>query len=153
MFVYRVVKTKARTNDLSGTGAFQWGGRWNNKGTYMLYTSANSSLALLENLVHFDESDFPPQLFIVQLEIKENTLFYTPADREYPANWKQPEFPENKHLGDRWMNEFKYLGIQVRSVVNELEYNLLLNPKFPGYNQLVKITQVTKIDIDERLLK
>jgi len=61
MIAYRIVKSIGRAGDFSGTGAFRNGGRWNSKGTYMLYTSMNSSLAYLETLVHFDEADMPPQ--------------------------------------------------------------------------------------------
>jgi RES domain-containing protein len=53
MVVFRIVKSLNRAKDLSGMGAFKNGGRWNSKGTYMLYTSINSSLAYLETLVHF----------------------------------------------------------------------------------------------------
>ena len=51
------------------------------KGTYILYTSMNSSLALLESLVHYDILDIPPQLYIIQLEVNDNTpLLMLPED-------------------------------------------------------------------------
>jgi len=57
MLVYRIVKSLSHADDISGIGAYKYGGRWNNKGIFMLYASMNSSLAYLENLVHFDESN------------------------------------------------------------------------------------------------
>jgi len=51
MELYRLTKSKYK-NDLSGTGAFLAGGRWNNKGTYLLYTAASRSLAVVEALAH-----------------------------------------------------------------------------------------------------
>jgi RES domain-containing protein len=74
MKVFRIVQDKRRTSDLSGIGAFRSGGRWNSKGTYMLYCSENSSLAFLESLVHFDKILIPPQLFISELEITGDSL-------------------------------------------------------------------------------
>jgi RES domain-containing protein len=152
MKLYRIVQDKARTKDLSGTGSFRYGGRWNSKGTYMLYTSETSSLAYLETLVHFDKILIPPQLYIVQLEVDDASPIYTLNDAEYNANWRKVSLFENQQLGDKWMNEKKYIGIKVKSAINSFEYNYLLNPLFPRYYALVKIVSVTEIDVDGRLV-
>ncbi len=39
-------------HDLSRIGAARNGGRWNKKGTYVLYTSESREVALLEITVH-----------------------------------------------------------------------------------------------------
>lgn len=153
MFVYRIVKSKARTTDLSGTGAYRTGGRWNNKGTYMLYTSENSSLAYLETLVHFDDTDYPPNLYIIKIEIDNKVPIYTFKENEYPAEWMHLELLENKRLGDRLMNEKKFLGIKVRSAINNAEFNYLLNPLFPRFYNLVKVVDVMEIKVDERFVE
>lgn len=153
MFVYRIVKSKARANDLSGIGAYKFGGRWNSKGTYMLYTSENSSLAYLESLVHFDDLEYPPSLFILKIEMDDKAPVYQLSAKEYPTNWKQPELLKNKALGDEQMLAKKHLAIKVKSAINELEYNYLLNPLFPTFNKLVQIKEVTEIIIDSRLVK
>ena len=152
MFVYRIVKTTARTNDLSGTGAYKTGGRWNNKGTYMLYTSENSSLAYLETLVHFDKVIFPPNLFIVKIEINDKAPVYTLAPKNYPAAWMHVGLLENKQLGDEWMREKNFLAIKVKSAINDMEYIFLLNPLFPRYYDLVRVIDVSEIKPDERLV-
>ncbi|MGZ4009148.1 MAG: RES family NAD+ phosphorylase, partial [Mucilaginibacter sp.] len=116
--------------------------------------SMNSSLAYLENLVHFDESYFPPGLYIAALEIPDDeALIYRLPDKSYPRNWQIPENPANKVLGDKWMLEKKYLAYKVHSAVNPSEFNFLLNPLFPGYNDLVKIRSVTALKTDARLGK
>ena len=152
MFVYRIVKTETRTNDLSGTGAFKTGGRWNSKGTYMLYTSENSSLAYLETLVHFDEANYPPDLFIVKIEINDKAPIYTLPEKSYPAGWMQVGLLENKLMGDEWMGEKKFLAIKVKSAINDLEFNFLLNPLFPRFHDLVRIVDVVEIKLDDRLV-
>src|ERR1700743_3204119 len=101
MLVYRIAKSAERAKDISGFGSFKFGGRWNSKGTYMLYTSMNSSLAYLENLVHFDESNFPPNLYIATIEIPGIPFYQLPAN-EYPASWQAHDNLENKLLGDGW---------------------------------------------------
>jgi RES domain-containing protein len=148
MFVYRIAKMKERAMDLSGKGAFLYGGRWNAEGVFMLYTSRYASLALLEVLVHADESELPPQLFISQLEISETTSNYPFPEAELPRNWREPDNLSLKKLGDRLMHEMKYLGFQVPSAVLPGEYNFLLNPLFPGYADLVRITRIDRLDLD-----
>ena len=152
MKLYRIVQDKQRTKDLSGTGSFHFGGRWNSKGTYMLYTSETSSLAYLENLVHFDKILIPPQLYIVQLELHDASPIYTLADAEYKGNWRKLSLLENQALGDRWMSDKKYIAIKVKSAINPIENNYLLNPLFPRFYDLVKIVSVTQIDVDGRLV-
>jgi RES domain-containing protein len=152
MFVYRIVQSKTRTTDLSGTGSFKYGGRWNSKGTYMLYTSENSSLAYLETIVHFDEEYIPPNLFIVKIEIDNKAPVYTVPEKDYPVEWKQLELIKNKTFGDQWMKGKKFLAIKVRSAINYFEYNYLLNPLFPRFDDLVKIVDVIEIKMDERLV-
>jgi hypothetical protein len=51
------------------------------------------------------------------------------------------------------MKARKYLGIKVRSAVNQHEYNYLLNPLFPNFSALVRTVNVTAIPVDERLIQ
>ncbi|MBA4167875.1 MAG: RES domain-containing protein [Chitinophagaceae bacterium] len=152
MDVYRIVKSAGRINDMSGTGAFRAGGRWNNKGTYMLYTSENSSLAYLENLVHFNASEFPPNLYILKIELNDVSPVYELPDSEYPEHWTQIGHMACKTMGDKWMFELQWLAIKIKSGINILEYNYLLNPLFPYFHEFVKIIKSSKIMVDERLI-
>jgi RES domain-containing protein len=152
MVVYRIVKSEKRTRDLSGKGAFIDGGRWNNPGIFLLYTSMNSSLALLENLVHFDESELPPRMFVMHIEIDETVAIYQFHDEDLPKNWRQPENFELKEIGDKLINDSQYMAIKVRSAVNPDEYNILLNPLFPAYYDHVKVIAAEPYMLDQRLI-
>lgn len=154
MRVYRVVKSAKRARDLSGTGAYKGGGRWNSAGTYMLYTSENSSLAYLENLVHFEQQFAPPSLYIVTLEMQpDKKLILELAEQDYPQNWLEISNLENKRTGDEWMKERKYLAVKVRSAINPMEYNYLLNPLFPGFHDLIRVVTVEELAVDARLVR
>lgn len=153
MTVYRIVKAEKRTHDLSGTGAFKYGGRWNGIGTYMLYTSENTSLAYLETLVHVKEAFLPADLFITTIIVKDDKLIYTVPDEEYPINWKNLDNLENKQNGNKWMAEMKYLGYKIKSAVNPIEHNYLLNPLFLKFTDLVEVSAVSPLAIDSRLIK
>jgi RES domain-containing protein len=153
MLIYRIAKTEKRARDLSGTGSYIYGGRWNSKGTYMVYACDNSSLAFLENLVHQDESELPPQLDIAVLRLEEAATILTVPDSEYPNNWQKLENIRNKLLGDEWMYKKQWLGFKLRSAINPTEYNYLLNPLFPGYHELVRIESLSPLEVDKRLVK
>lgn len=151
MIVYRIAKTKERAAELSGVGAFLFGGRWNSVGTKMLYASENSSLAYLEVLAHLSEFENPPFLYIARIEIAENTPVYKLPENDYPANWLDAEPEQNKLIGDEWIRKGIYLAIKVKSALNPTEHNILLNPQFPNFTNLVKIVSVTLLNIDPRL--
>lgn len=152
MIVFRIVKHKKRTTDLSGIGAFHAGGRWNNEGSYAVYTSENPSLALLELLVHADEPELPPHLFIMTIEIEKTAPIFVFPDADLPKNWRLPDNIKLKTLGDRILLENVFLGIKVRSAVMPSQFNMILNPQFPGFQNLVRVTNVEPFHPDRRLL-
>lgn len=154
MTIYRIAKSKKHARDISGFGSFKFGGRWNSAGTYMLYTSENSSLAFLENLAHFDPDNIPPELYIIRLELSVgDELIYTLPDKHYPKEWMLADNIANQIIGDKLMDEKKYLVVKVRSAINKFEYNYLLNPLFPGYHDIVTIEKVSALAIDSRLIR
>jgi RES domain-containing protein len=151
MLVYRIVKSEKRTTDLTGTGAYKEGGRWNSEGIYALYTSEHSALAMLEVLVHVDEGELPPDMFIMTIEIADTAPIFTVPDEDLPADWRVPENIALKEMGDKLFMEKKFLGIKARSAVLPDAYNYVLNPLFPGYYDLVKVVEVKPLGIDQRL--
>lgn len=152
MHVYRIVKSEKRIKDLSGVGAFRAGGRWNDKGTYVLYTSENSSLAFLENLVHFDLEETPEDLYIMEISVAKDDLIYQIPESDYPKDWLFTDNLACKKIGDQLFSDHKLLGIKVKSAVNQSEYNILLDPLFPGYHDLIEVIKVVKIPVDRRLI-
>jgi RES domain-containing protein len=151
MLVYRIVKSEKRTTDLTGTGAYNEGGRWNSEGVYALYTSEHSALAMLEILVHVDEGELPPDMFIMTIEIADTAPIFTVPDEDLPADWRIPENIALKEMGDKLFMEKKFLGIKARSAVLPDAYNYVLNPLFPGYYDLVKVEEVKPLGVDKRL--
>ncbi len=74
MELYRLTKEKYG-NDISGTGAFLAGGRWNSKGIRMLYTAGSRSLALVESLAHLvTVRNLESYVVMVLYVLGENTL-------------------------------------------------------------------------------
>ena len=151
MTVFRIVSHKHRTTDLSGTGSFNVGGRWNDVSTYAVYTSESRALAALELLVHTEISDAPPDLFIITIDINDNAPVYIVATTELPQNWRLPENSAVKNFGSQLLAENMYLALNVPSAVMPYEFNLVLNPLYPAFAALVNITDVPQHAFDERL--
>jgi RES domain-containing protein len=57
-------------HDLSGKGVENSGGRWNRKGTAMVYTSSSRALACLETVVHLGGSvPLPLNRYLVHVRL------------------------------------------------------------------------------------
>ena len=56
-------------DDLSGAGAKASGGRWNRRGTAVVYASGSAALACLETLVHLAVNPLPLNRYLVRVEI------------------------------------------------------------------------------------
>ena len=117
----------------------------------MLYTSENRSLALLETLVHFDEQDTPPDLYIMSIEISPTAPVYNFPDDDLPGDWRDAENIILKGLGRSIFKARKHLGFRARSAVLTEEYNIMLNPLFHGFNEMVKVVAVATYHPDTRL--
>lgn len=144
---------RRRASDLSGTGAFNDGGRWNSEGVFALYTSENAALALLEVLVHADESELPPHLFLMTIEVDDKAPIYSVPDSRLPDNWRIPDNMELKRIGDRILRGERYLAIKAKSAVLPAAYNFILNPGHPDFAKMVRVVKVQPLDVDGRLLK
>ncbi|MCU0375390.1 MAG: RES family NAD+ phosphorylase [Chitinophagaceae bacterium] len=151
MLVYRMVKNKARTLDLSGMGPFLGGGRWNFEGIYAVYTAAYRSLALLETLVHLEEDELPNELYIIAIEVADNAPILTFTIEELPASWRELENYAIRQIGTEMLNTNQYIALKVPSAVMPFEHNYVLNPQYPGFEGLVKIKAIEKYEPDERL--
>jgi len=151
MLLYRIVKHRERTSDLSGTGSYIQGGRWNSAGMYALYTAENRSLALLEMLVHVDPEEMPPSLFVMTIEVHKDAPVHVLNERDLPYNWRTTDNLALLELGDDLLKHQDIMVIKVPSAVMPLEFNYILNPSFLEYHSYVKVLRIDQFTMDERL--
>ncbi|MCF3109779.1 RES family NAD+ phosphorylase [Niabella sp. CC-SYL272] len=150
MKVYRISKC-AYIDDLSGTGAARFPGRWHSKGTYVLYTAASPSLALLESVVHIT-TIIKLDLCILGLEIPERSI-RTFSTALLPDDWFHHPAPDQlKNIGDRFVKDGTFFALKVPSAVMPEEYNYLLNPAHPDFKS-VKVIYSRHLRMDQRLLR
>ncbi len=146
---WRLTKTKYLSSAWDGEGAKRSGGRWNNPGVAVVYTSGSLSLALVEVLVHLTAGVLPAYS-AVSVEFSESLVTsLTPA--QLPAHWKDHPAPAaTKALGDAWVAARTSAVLRVPSVVVPNEFNYILSPFHPDFGR-VTIGAPTPFPFDPRL--
>lgn len=147
MRVYRISKCKY-IDDLSGTGASFFPGRWHNKGTHILYAAATASLAMLESIVHIT-SVVSLNMCMICLEVPENSVREIPQT-DLPNGWQNNPSPDIlKTNGDAFIRENEFLVLKVPSAILPEENNYLLNPLHKDFTKIMVIYN-RSISIDNR---
>lgn len=150
MILYRISACK-HINDLTGTGASLYGGRWNSLGIAMTYTAGSPSLAMLETLVHLG-GRITGNFCQLALEAPEDSIL-TYSESDLPTNWREHPAPDAlKKLGNKFILEGKYLCMKVPSVIVPEEFNCLINPEHPDFDKITVLVK-GKINFDNRLVK
>ncbi|MFT5820060.1 MAG: RES domain-containing protein [Crocinitomix sp.] len=149
MIVYRITSHKF-SSDISGTGAALYGGRWNKKGSSILYTGESKDIALLETVVHTPPM-LVPNLDIVTLEIPDDSISELTIS-DLPINWMDYPAPSIlAELAEQWILENKTIALKVPSCIIHSSHNYLLNCRHPDFNSKVKVMELINFHFDSRL--
>ncbi len=151
MRLFRIARSEF-IRDITGAGARLYGGRWNLKGTALLYTSETRALAALEYLVHVSMDLAPRGLSILRIDVPEEVAARTVEPDALPADWRSyPSPQELAVLGTRWAESNETLLLRVPSVLVEEEYNVLVNPAHPDFVR-IRAGRPSPFALDPRLL-
>jgi RES domain-containing protein len=152
MDVFRIAKSEY-VRDLSGVGARIYGGRWNKKGSAVIYTSETRALATVEFLVHVPISMRPADLSIARIRVPGRPVPEDVGAPELPAGWRTfPAPPDLAEVGTEWLRSKRSLLFRVPSAVVEGEFNILINPAHPDIRK-VRVVEAERFEINERLLR
>jgi RES domain-containing protein len=154
MLLYRISKTKY-AGDLSGEGARRGGGRWNFKGTPVVYTADSTALATLETLVHSPLNLLPKNMSIVTINLPNELSVTTIKVENLPNNWATYPAPtELAKIGTDWTEKQEAVALCVPSSVTPTGEgrNYILNPLHSDFRQ-VEIIQVKAYLFDSRLFQ
>lgn len=134
MLVYRLSNRKF-AQDLSGVGAANAGGRWNNKGRAMIYTSESTALALLEVIVNLPPM-LQPAMNLMTIQLPEQHIAKIDLD-ELPENWYKYPYPKSlARIAEDYFNDSKIIALGVPSAIVHSSYNYLINPVSKNFDQL-----------------
>jgi RES domain-containing protein len=152
MLLYRIAKT-SYVRDLTGFGAKLYGGRWNHRGTAVIYTSETRALATIEYLVHVSMQTIPRDLSMAVLGVPDDSISERVPAQSLPKNWRDfPAPPELADLGTRWAHSGRSLLLLVPSAVVPEEHNVLLNPLHSDMKH-VAFRKMEPYEMDQRLLR
>lgn len=151
MIVYRLTKS-AYALDLSGKGAELAGGRWNNKGTALLYTSSSRALCLAETMVHISTDALLIDFHMISIDVPADNLFFISRE-QLPPDWRNiPAPPSTRQIGDQFCQANQHFVLQLPSVIIPEEYNYLINPNHPESHQM-KVIHAEPFTFDTRFFK
>lgn len=150
MIVYRLSRSRF-AKDLSGRGAELAGGRWNSKGTAILYTSDSIALCTVEVAVHMPLGIVPLDYQLIQIEFPDDVTVIEVPETELPEDWKSfPHGNATQQIGDAFVQAQEALVLKVPSAAVQGTYNYLINPRHPQF-QKVTIVAITPFEFDKRL--
>ncbi len=147
MIVYRLA-TEQYVEDLTGTGAKLFGGRWNSTGIAALYATENISLALVEILVRADKTLLPPDYMLLKLEIPDHLSVATIHKNKLKKNWKE-DLEYTQFIGSSFVTTGAELALKVPSAIVEEENNFVINTNHADFKK-VKIKSISKFQLDKR---
>jgi RES domain-containing protein len=136
-----------------GEGARRVGGRWNSKGTRVLYMSENRSSAVLEILVHLSAS-IPDRYVLGAADIPNDTAVELADESRLPTNWATLDPREQdptRRLGDEWAAQQRSAILSVPSVILG-ERNYVLNPAHPDFRRIA-FANPLPFEFDMRLFR
>jgi RES domain-containing protein len=149
---WRIVKARHAAGAFTGEGARRYGGRWNSKGTAVVYTAGSPSLAILEMLAHLDAHEILAGYLLAEVTFDESLVQEIDLAR-LPANWRSDPPPlELRALGDHWWAARASAALRVPSALVDMESNYLLNPAHPQFPAIAK-RAFRPFRFDPRLLK
>jgi RES domain-containing protein len=117
-----------------------------------VYTAGSESLAILEILVHLQETAFLSSYVIFELDFSEK-LVQGLDTTLLPSNWRlSPAPPTTLAIGDVWIKNSSSAILRVPSVVVPSEYNFLINPAHRDFSS-ISIGSPKPLYVDHRLFK
>lgn len=147
--VYRITRKRYQDTAFDGEGARRYPGRWNSRGTPMVYTASSRSLAILEILVNYEAEELLMRDYVVIPATIPEALILTAAN--LPKDWSvSPIAPASREFGDAWVSGQDSAALSVPSTVVPEEDNILLNPGHPEFHKIV-IGEATELTVDPRL--
>jgi RES domain-containing protein len=146
MTVYRIAKEEYSTA-LKASG---YAARWNNKGSFVIYTAESRSLACLENLVHRSGEGNDSLYKVMVIEVPDNLEIDVINVKKLKPGWQKIEnYTYCRNMAADWLSAGDMAILKVPSVLVKNEFNFILNPNHPDFKK-IKLTGAEDFIFDPR---
>lgn len=154
MRVWRLIRRHRLSDAFTGEGSRLSGGRWNSRGTRIVYTSGSLALAHLEYLVRADIHYPPRDVVSISATIPDDVAIESVQLRRLPDSWRhfEPQVEALCSIGDRWVASGTTAVLKVPSAIVPSEHNYLLNPEHHDFVR-VAIDKEMDVALDVRLFR
>jgi len=134
--LWRVCARDYATTAFNGQGAADHPGRWNGRGTRLVYLSESLAGATLEWFAY--ALNAKPGREYVYFEVSAPTEAVLELEpQSLPQDWNLYPHPvSTQAIGDEWVARSASLLLRVPSVLVPESYNFLLNPQHLSFSQL-----------------
>jgi RES domain-containing protein len=147
LIVFRLVSSRHLANE--GLGASLYGGRWNHRGTSVIYTAESRALCALEVLVNSDE--LAGDYVAVPIEVPDEIAVQVITVADLPQGWDASAATDvTRDIGTNWASGRATAVLSVPSAVIPRERNYILNPAHPDFSRIV-FGSPEPFDFDDRL--
>ena len=126
---------KYSADDLSGAGAANSPGRWNDNKEPVIYSAPTIAMAVLETAAHVDDAGLPLNRYLIEINVPDDVW----AQREeigpakLPPAWAAiPAGRASVKVGSEWLSSLRTPILLVPSVIVPEEWVSLINPKHPA---------------------
>jgi len=118
----------------TGDGAALAGGRWNRKGTRIVYASCSRALTIVEILATIERTEAPDDYAFTSASFAQEDVVQLPS---LPPDWRRPARCEATiEIGERFVAEGRALALAIPSVIVPQEFNYLINPLHPRFSAI-----------------
>ena len=147
MLIYRIGSGRYPAND--GIGASLYGGRWNHKGTPVIYAAASRALCALEVLAN--ASELAGDYIVVPIEVPDDLGATTLSVDSLPSNWDAAQAGnDTADIGTEWAKSLETAVLVVPSAIIAQEHNYILNPRHRDFSRVHFLTP-EPFHFDDRL--
>jgi len=147
VLIYRLGSSRYPAND--GLGASIYGGRWNRKGTPVIYAAASRALCALEVLANANE--LGGDYVVTPIELSDDIVAISLSLDTLPPDWDAAiANTKTADIGTEWAERLETVVLVVPSAIISREHNYILNPRHPNFSK-VRFLPSEPFHFDDRL--
>lgn len=147
---YRITHKDYQDTAFSGEGARIHGGRWNEKGSPVVYLSSHPALAVLEVLVHLEDDEELDNFCMIEVDLPEQEIFIL-DNSLLPDNWNEYPAPSSTvNIGIAWLGSS--LAMRVPSVTLSYQsFNYVMDIGHSQFADVVASVKFVPLELDPRI--